>query len=139
MMVFVIGFTARNTRAHLKDTDLFNVFKTRMPKVGEATETTSVGLTASAEKLISANIAAPRTLCSLRRPSRMSVPGQPADGRPFQHPLLIPWYREPHGQHQGAPSLFLMTHYHGKQLLFYKAGHIHFHTTWSSVPSLSQE
>lgn len=42
-MVFVIGFTARNTRAHFKDTDLFNVFKTRMPKVGEVTETMSVG------------------------------------------------------------------------------------------------
>lgn len=128
-MVFLIGFTARNTRAHFKDTDLFNVFKTRMPKVGEATETMSVGLTASAEKLISANVAGPSA----------GFPGQPADGRPFRHPPLIPWYREPHGEHQGAPSLFLMTHYRGKRLLFYKAGHIHFHTTWSSVPSLSQE
>lgn len=43
MVVFVTGFTARNTRARFKDTDLFNVFKTGMPKVGEATETMSVG------------------------------------------------------------------------------------------------
>lgn len=55
MMVFVIGF-ARNTRARFKDTDLFNVFNRNHVSWGKAE---GYGLTASAEKLISANGAGP--------------------------------------------------------------------------------